>query len=72
MAGMAHRGVNYWLIDIPTGRGATKTNRRHIANAHVIHYQEKQHKVMMILEIRNDEKETTRWSKFSPSIHGQN
>jgi hypothetical protein len=23
MAGMAHRGVNYWLIDIPTGRGIT-------------------------------------------------
>jgi hypothetical protein len=24
MAGMAHRGVNYWLIDIPTRRGVTK------------------------------------------------
>jgi hypothetical protein len=23
MAEMAHRGVNYWLIDIPTGRGVT-------------------------------------------------
>jgi hypothetical protein len=25
MVGMAHCGVNYWLIDIPTGRGITKT-----------------------------------------------
>jgi hypothetical protein len=24
MAGMVHRGVNYWLIDIPTGQGITK------------------------------------------------
>jgi hypothetical protein len=23
MAGIAHRGVNYWLIDIPTGQGVT-------------------------------------------------
>jgi hypothetical protein len=25
MAGMARRGVNYWLIDIPIGRGVTNT-----------------------------------------------
>jgi hypothetical protein len=25
MAGMARRGVNYWLIDIPIGRGITNT-----------------------------------------------
>jgi hypothetical protein len=24
MAGMAHRRVNYWLIDISTGRGVTE------------------------------------------------
>jgi hypothetical protein len=23
MARMAHRGINYWLIDIPTGQGVT-------------------------------------------------
>jgi hypothetical protein len=36
MAGMARRGVNYWLIDIPTGRVVTTMEAEYVATVEAV------------------------------------
>jgi hypothetical protein len=71
MAGMARRGVNYWLIDIPTRRGVTmqyskKLNTPMICNPQIWC---KSFPINNIAKILNFFTKTTNMHKEKQNIH---